>query len=77
MIHTWLQKVAALFCVGLMASAVDPTGSHWWLIFSFLAIVLVLEFIAYRNGVMVGIKYYKNASPKERRDIDKLLEEEK
>lgn len=77
MINTWLQKFAALFTVWMMAAAVDPTTTHWWLIFSFLAIVLVLEFIAYRNGVMIGIRYYKNASPKERRDIDKLLEEEK
>ena len=73
--NTWLQKLAALSCVGLMAYAVDPTSIHWWLIFSFLAIVLVLEFIAYRAGVMVGIHYYKNASPKQRRDIDKMLEE--
>jgi hypothetical protein len=77
MINTWLQKLAALVCVGLMAYAVDPTGTHWWLIFSFLAIVLVLEFIAYRNGVLVGIQYYKNASPEERRDIDRILEEGK
>jgi len=77
MINTWLQKLAALSCVGLMAYAVDPTGTHWWLILSFLAIVLVLEFIAYRNGVLVGIQYYKNASPKERRDIDRILEEGK
>lgn len=67
----WLQRAAALFAVWFMASAVDQENEHWWLIVSFFAIVLVLEFLAFRHGVATGIHIYKNASPTERRDIDK------
>jgi len=73
----WLQRVAALIAVWFMASAVDQTGDHWWLICCFFAIVLVLEFLAFRHGVATGIHIYKNASPTERRDIDKIMESEK
>lgn len=73
----WLQRVAALIAVWFMASAVDQQDEHWWLIASFFAIVLVLEFLAFRHGVATGIHIYKNASPAERRDIDKIMESEK
>lgn len=73
----WLQRATALVAVWLMASAVDRENDHWWLIVSFFAIVLVLEFLAFRHGVATGIQIYKNASPTERRDIDKIMESEK
>ena len=73
----WVQRVAALVAVWLMASAVDQENEHWWLIASFFAIVLVLEFLAFRHGVATGIQIYKNASPTERRNIDKIMETEK
>lgn len=73
----WLQRAAALIAVWFMASAVDQDNEHWWLIGSFFAIVLVLEFLAFRHGVATGIQIYKNASPKERADIDRIMETEK
>jgi len=73
----WLQRATALVAVWLMASAVDQENEHWWLIACFFAIVLVLEFLAFRHGVATGIQIYKNASPTERRNIDKIMESEK
>ena len=77
MSESWLQRLVALIAIWFMASAVDQTGDHWWLIFSFLAIALVLEFLAFRKGVATGINLYKNASPTERRDLDRIMESEK
>lgn len=73
----WLQRSTALVAVWLMATAVDREGTNTWLGFCFLAIVLVLEFLAFRHGVATGIQLYKNASPKERADLDKIIESEK
>lgn len=70
----WLQRAAALVAVWLMASAVDQDNEHWWLIACFFAIVLVLEFLAFQHGVATGIQIYKSASPKQRQDLDKIIE---
>ncbi len=70
----WLQRTAALVAVWFMASAVDQENNHWWLIGCFFAIILILEFLAFRHGVATGIYLYKNASPTERRNIDKITE---
>lgn len=70
----WLQRFAALAAVWFMAVTVDQTGEHWWLIACFLAIALVLEFLAFRHGVATGVQIYKNATPEQRRDLDKILE---
>jgi preprotein translocase subunit SecG len=72
----WLQRTAALVAVWFMASAVDQENNHWWLIGCFLTIVLVLEFLAFRHGVATGISIYKNATPKQRADLDKIIESE-
>lgn len=72
----WLQRVAALVAVWFMAISLDPDGDHLWLGFSFLAIVLVLEFLAFRHGVATGIQMYLQMSPKQRADVEKMLKEE-
>jgi len=73
----WLQRVAALVAVWFMAISIDPNGEHLWLGFSFLAIVLVLEFLAFRHGVASGIQMYINMSPKQKLEVEKMLKEEK
>ena len=72
-----LPRTAALVAVWLMALAVDREGDHWWLIACFLGIVMVLEFMAFKHGVATGISIYKSATPKQRADLDKILEGEK
>lgn len=69
-----LPRLAALAAVWFMAEAVDPGREHWWLIFSFLGTALVLEFLAFQHGVAQGIQIYKDASPKQRADIDRIIE---
>lgn len=72
----WLQRLAALLAVVCMALAIDPQGEHLWLGFSFLAIVLVLEFLAFRHGVATGIQMYISMSPKQKLEIEKMLKDE-
>lgn len=72
-----LPRAIALVAVGLMAEAVNPEQTTWWLIFCFLGIAMVLEFLAFRHGVATGIQIYKEASPKQRADIDRIMEGEK
>ena len=72
----WLQRAAALVAVWFMATVVDSQNEHWWLGFSFLAIVLVLEFLAFRHGVATGIQMYLNMSPKQQLEVEKMLKEE-
>lgn len=76
-LHRVLPRAVALVAVWLMASAVDQEGDHWWLMFCFLAIAFVLEFLAFRHGVATGIQIYKDASPQQRADIDRIMESEK
>lgn len=76
-LHRVLPRAVALVAVWLMASAVDKESDHWWLMFSFLGIALVLEFLAFRHGVATGIHIYKTATPEQRRDIDRIMESEK
>lgn len=73
----FLPRAAALVAVWLMAEAADPGREHWWIVFCFLGIAMVLEFLAFRHGVATGIQIYKNASPKQRADLDKIIESEK
>ena len=76
-LHRVLPRAVALVAVWLMASAVDKESNHWWLMFSFLSIALVLEFLAFRHGVATGIQIYKDADPKQRADIDRIMEGKK
>lgn len=75
--HRVLPRAVALVAIWLMASAVDQENNHLWLMFCFLAIALVLEFLAFRHGVATGIQIYKDASPQQRADIDRIMESEK
>lgn len=69
-----LPRLISLVTVWLIAEAVNQGENHWWVIACFLLISLVLEFLAFRHGVAQGIQIYKEATPKQRRDIDKILE---
>lgn len=73
----FLPRAAALVAVWLMAEAVDQGREHWWIIFCFLGIAMVLEFLAFRHGVATGIQIYKDADPKQRADIDRIMEGKK
>lgn len=70
----FMPRLAALAVICLMAVAVNPEGDYGWLIFSFLGITLVLEFLAFRHGIATGMTIYKAATPEQRRELDKLLE---
>ena len=69
-----LPRLIALGLVALMAKAVSPDETHWWLIFCFVGIMWVLEFLAFRHGVVMGLMMYKSATPDQRRDLDRIME---
>jgi preprotein translocase subunit SecG len=72
----WLQRLLALVAIVFMAQTLDPEGEHLWLAICFLAIVLVLEFLAFRHGIATGIQMYLNMSPKQKLEVEKMLKEE-
>lgn len=73
----FLPRAVALVAIWLMAEAVNQGQEHWWVIFCFLGIAMVLEFLAFRHGIATGIQIYKEASPEQRADIDKIMEGKK
>lgn len=72
----WLQRAVALGTVWFMAEAVNPNQSLIWLAISFVAIVLVLEFLAFRHGIAAGIDMYLNMTPEQRKNIEKIIKGE-
>lgn len=70
-----LPRLTALLAVWFMAVTVDREGDHWWLILCFVGIALVLEFLAFRHGVATGIMLYKNMTPTQRQEIDRIIKD--
>lgn len=70
-----LPRLTALVAVWFMAEAVNQNEDHWWLLWSFLGIALVLEFLAFRHGVATGIVLYRNMSPQQRAEVDRIIKD--
>ena len=72
----WLQRAVALITVFYIGHAVNvewTAGEAWWVPVCFIAIMLVIEFLAFRHGVVTGINIYHELTPAQRRDMDRLL----
>jgi hypothetical protein len=73
----WLQRFAALVAVFLIGHSINVDwmeGEAWWVPVCFLAIMLVIEFLAFRHGIATGINIYRSLDERQRRDMDKLFE---
>lgn len=73
----WFQRIAAMVAVYFIGDAVNVEwagGEAWWIAFCFLAIMLVIEFLAFRHGVATGINIYRSLNADQRRDMDRLFE---
>ena len=72
-----LQRTAAL---GAMALVLWTLGvqleEQSWAIWSILALAVLLEYLAFQAGIEEGITIYLSLTPEQRREIDKLVEEE-
>lgn len=74
----WLQRAAALVAVWMIGSTFDVNyadGQAWWIPVCFLAMVLVVEFLAFKHGVATGIHIYRNMTPEQRKDIERIIKE--
>lgn len=51
-------------------------AEHSWALWSILALGLLLEFLAYRKGIVQGMDMYRQLKPEQRAEIDKILKDE-
>lgn len=72
----WLERIAALIVVWLIGEGLNARlqSENIWVPLSFLAIALVLEFLAFREGVVAGIRLYKESPAQQKKEIDRILE---
>lgn len=72
-----LPRLAALVTMWFV---LDTLGAqlmtdHSWALWSIIALAVVLEMIAYQHGVVRGIMIYRDMTPEQRRDIEKIIKE--
>ena len=72
-----LQRTAALGAMALVLWTVGvQLDEHSWAIWSILALAVLLEYLAFQAGIEEGISIYLSLTPEQRREIDKLVEED-
>lgn len=49
---------------------------HSWALWSILALVLVLELVAYRRGVVQGMEIYRKLTPSQKQEVDRILKDQ-
>lgn len=48
---------------------------YGWAVWSILALVLVLEHLAYQAGIVLGIETYRNMNKQQQQDINNILDD--
>jgi hypothetical protein len=72
-----LQRIAALATMWLVLWAVGvQLDEHSWAIWSILVLAVLLEYLAFQAGIEEGITIYLSLTPEQRREIDKMIEED-
>ena len=70
------QRAAALVAMWLVLYVLGLNGEqHTWALWSIFALALVLEFLAFTNGIVRGIEIYVNMSPEQQRDLQQIIKE--
>lgn len=70
-----LQSWAA-FAVGLAIIWLLKIETDNALAWCLLAIVMLLEYLSFEHGVRVGAAAYRSLTPAEKREVDKIMDEE-
>lgn len=70
------QRIAAYFAAGLIIYYAGTTPNSTLLGLLIVVIIAVLEFLAYSRGVEDGITMYRSLTASQKREIDKLLDDE-
>ena len=73
-----LERVAALTAMFLVLHTLGAQldSEHIWALWSILALALIIEFLAYRKGVVQGMDMYRQLPEAQRREIDRILKDE-
>jgi hypothetical protein len=79
---TWVERLVALTAQGLVLwwLGAELEGDHFWVLCSILAMTLVLEYLAFQQGIAQGMAIYSALTPEQQADVSAILnstEEEK
>jgi len=76
--NRWLPRVIALGTITMILSMLnlDLEGGHFWALSSILALVLVVEFLAFQSGIEEGFHIFSLLTPEQRAEINKIIDEE-
>jgi hypothetical protein len=72
---TWVERLVALTAQALVLwwLGTDLLGDHLWVLGSILAMTLVLEYLAYQQGIVQGMAIYSALTPKQQADVSAIL----
>lgn len=70
-----LERVASLTAMWLVLHTLGAQldSEHSWALWSILVLALIIEFLAYRKGVVEGMDIYRRMPDDQRREIDRIL----
>lgn len=74
-----LERVATLvtlFLVFWLLYRNNPEVEYGWAVWCIWLLTLVLEYLAVQKGIITGIVLYRNLTPEQRRDVDKIIGDE-
>ena len=63
-------------CLVLYTLGAQLNTDHSWALWSILALGLVLEFLAYRRGVVQGMDMYRLMNTEQRAEVDRILKDQ-
>lgn len=72
----WVQRIAALLTVWFIGEALGAqmATDQIWVPVCFVAIMLVIEFLAFRHGITTGVMIYRNMTPTQRKEIEQIID---
>jgi hypothetical protein len=72
---TWVERLVALLAQGLVLWWVgaDLLEDHFWALCSILAMTLVLEYLAWQQGIAQGMAIYAGLTPEQQADVSAIL----
>jgi hypothetical protein len=72
---TWVERLVALTAQALVLWCVGAQleGDHFWALCSILAMTLVLEYLAWQQGIAQGMAIYAALTPQQQADVSAIL----
>lgn len=72
-----LPRIVALATMWLVLDTLGAQllDEHSWALWSILGLTVVLEVLAYQHGVVQGIMIYRDMTPEQRKEIERIIKE--